>query len=91
MIAQEFPNKIVESVYKNSYDDDFDSWTDIFVLFEDDCFVALDDADGEIWWDQCKGLFDDDDTVDSDGDNGGRKELRTQALFGKIISASTVK
>ena len=91
MIAQEFPNKIVESVYKNSYDDDFDSWTDIFVFFEDDCFVALDDADGEIWWDQCKGWFDDDDTVDSDGDNGGRKELRTQALFGKIISASTVK
>ena len=37
-------------------------------------------------------MINDDDTVDSDGDgvDSGRKELRTQALFGKIISASTV-
>ena len=90
MIAQDFPNQIVESVYKNSQSGDFDSRVDIYVFFEDDCFVALDDADGEIWWDQCKGWMDDDDTVDSDGDNGGRKELRTKSFFGKIISSTVV-
>lgn len=89
MIADRYPNQVVEAVYRNSYEDE-ESWNDIFVFFEDDCFVALDDADGEIVWDQCNGWIDDD-TVDSDGDNGGRKELRTQGLFGKIISASTVK
>ena len=89
MIADRYPNQVVEAVYRNSYEDE-ESWNDIFVFFEDDCFVTLDDADGEIWWDQCNGWIDDD-TVDSDGDNGGRKELRTQGLFGKIISASTVK
>ena len=89
MIADRYPNQVVEAVYRNSYEDE-ESWNDIFVFFEDDCFVTLDEADGEIWWDQCNGWIDDD-TVDSDGDNGGRKELRTQGLFGKIISASTVK
>jgi hypothetical protein len=92
MIADNYPNQVVEAVYRNSYEGD-ESWNDIFVFFEDDCFVALDDANGEIWWDQCNGWFDDDDDdiVDSDGDNSSRKELRTQTLFGKIISASSVK
>ena len=92
MIADNYPNQVVEAVYRNSYEDE-ESWNDIFVFFEDDCFVALDDANGEIWWDQCKGLINDDDTVDSDGDgvDSGRKELRTQVLFGKTISSSAVK
>ena len=95
MIADNYPNQVVEAVYRNSYEDPFDNeeLDDIFVFFEDDCFVALDDANGEIWWDQCKGLINDDDTVDSDGDgvDSGRKELRTQVLFGKTISSSAVK
>ena len=95
MIADNYPNQVVEAIYRNSYEDPFDNeeLDDIFVFFEDDCFVALDDANGEIWWDQCKGLINDDDTVDSDGDgvDSGRKELRTQVLFGKTISSSAVK
>jgi hypothetical protein len=95
MIADNYPNQVVEAVYRNSYEDPFDNekLDDIFVFFEDDCFVVLDDANGEIWWDQCKGLINDDDTVDSDGDgvDSGRKELRTQVLFGKTISSSAVK
>jgi len=95
MIADNYPNQVVEAVYRNSYEDPFDNeeLDDIFVFFEDDCFVALDDANGEIWWDQCKGLINDDDTVDSDGDgvDSGRKELRTQVLFGKTISSSAFK
>ena len=95
MIADNYPNQVVEAVYRNSYEDPFDNeeLDDIFVFFEDDCFVVLDDANGKIWWDQCKGLINDDDTVDSDGDgvDSGRKELGTQVLFGKTISSSAVK
>ena len=36
-IADEYPDQVVEAVYKNSYEDDYESWNDIFVFFEDDC------------------------------------------------------
>ena len=35
-IADEYPDQVVEAVYKNSYEG-YESWNDIFVFFEDDC------------------------------------------------------
>ncbi|MAJ50408.1 MAG: hypothetical protein CMB82_02185 [Flammeovirgaceae bacterium] len=91
IIAEEYPDQVVESVYKNVYEDDFESWFDIFIFFEDNCFVVLDDNDGHIWWDQCNGWLDeDDDFDDSDGDgvDNGRKEQRTKSLLRKTISST---
>ena len=89
MIADEYPDQVVEAVYKNSYEDDYESWNDIFVFFEDDCLVIFDDNDGMIWEDLCKGWFDEDeDDSDRDGVGSGRKELRTKSLFRKTISST---
>jgi hypothetical protein len=79
---------VVEAVYRNSYEDE-ESWNDIFVFFEDNCLVILDDNDGEIWVDLCNGWSDEDDS-DGDGVDSGRKELRTKSFFGKIISSTVV-
>ena len=88
MIADRYPNQVVEAVYRNSYEDE-ESWNDIFVFFEDNCLVILDDNDGEIWVDLCNGWSDEDDS-DGDGVDSGRKELRTKSFFGKIISSTVV-
>jgi hypothetical protein len=85
MIADEYPDQTVESVYKNSYEDDYESWNDIFVFFEDDCLVIFDDNDGMIWEDLCNGWSDED---DSDGVGRGRKELWTKSFFRKTISST---
>ena len=85
MIADEYPDQAVESVYKNSYEDDHESWNDIFVFFEDDCLVIFDDNDGMIWEDLCNGWSDED---DSDGVGRGRKELWTKSFFRKTISST---
>lgn len=85
MIADEYPDQAVESVYKNSYEDDYESWNDIFVFFEDDCLVIFDDNDGMIWEDLCNGWSDED---DSDGVGSGRRELRTKSFFRKTISST---
>jgi len=87
MIADEYPYQVVEAVYKNSYEDDYESWNDIFVFFEDDCLVIFDDNDGMIWEDLCKDWFDEDHN-DGDGSGSGRKELPTKSFFGKTISST---
>jgi len=87
MIADEYPDQVVEAVYKNSYEDDYESWNDIFVFFEDDCLVIFDDNDGMIWEDLCKDWFDED-RNDGDGSGSGRKELPTKSFFGKTISST---
>ena len=85
-IADEYPDQVVEAVYKNSYEGD-ESWNDIFVFFEDDCLVIFDDNDGMIWEDLCKDWFDEDHN-DGDGLGSGRKELPTKSFFGKTISST---
>ncbi len=90
MISEKYPDKVIEAVYKNSYEDEDESWVDIFVFFEDNCFVIFDDFNGEIFEDTCNDWrYDEDDADGTEIEDNGRKEIRSRTIFRKS-TASTV-
>ncbi len=89
MISEEFPDKEIEAVYKSSYEDEVESWVDIYVFFEDDCFVIFDDYEGEIWEDACNDWrYDEDDFDGTEIEDNGRKETRFRTIFRKSTTSS---
>ena len=89
MISEEFPDKEIEAVYKSSYEDEVESWVDIYVFFEDDCFVIFDDYEGEIWEDACNDWrYDEDDFDGTDIEDNGRKDTRFRTIFRKSTTSS---
>ena len=90
MISEKYPDKVIEAVYKNSYEDEDEFWVDIFVFFEDNCFVIFDDFNGEIFEDTCNDWrYDEDDADGTEIEDNGRK-TRSRTIFKKSTTSVPV-